>query len=117
MYDYYNECFSQIEGISLLEEPSEHFFSNRWLTTILVNKEKTNGITREEIRLKLEEENIESRPLWKPMHLQPIFSVYPYYGDSLSDKLFEDGLCLPSGSNLNDDNLTRISKALDSILS
>ena len=117
IYDYYNEYFSQIEGVSLLGEPSERFFSNRWLTTILVNKEKTNGISREEIRLKLEEENIESRPLWKPMHLQPIFSKYPYYGYSLSDKLFEDGLCLPSGSNLNDDNLTRISKALDSILS
>ena len=116
MYNFYNEYFSQIEGISLLEEPSERFFSNRWLTTILVNKEKTNGISREEIRLKLEEENIESRPLWKPMHLQPIFSEHPYYGDNLSARLFEDGLCLPSGSNLNDDNLTRISKALDSIL-
>ena len=84
--------------ITFIEEPTGDFYSNRWLTTVLINP--TNGVTRETIRLALEKENIESRPLWKPMHLQPVFKGYPYYGDRLSERLFEKGLCLPSGSNM-----------------
>jgi dTDP-4-amino-4,6-dideoxygalactose transaminase len=75
-----------------------------------------NGLTRETLRLALEAENIESRPLWKPMHLQPIFEKYPYYGGSVSEMLFENGLCMPSGSNLSDSDRERITKVLVSIL-
>jgi dTDP-4-amino-4,6-dideoxygalactose transaminase len=70
------------------------------LTCIVVNPNETNGITREDLRLALDKKNIESRPLWKPMHLQPVFENYPFYGDGTSARLFENGLCLPSGSNL-----------------
>lgn len=96
-FEYYKNAFRDIEKISILEEP-EGFFSNRWLSCILVNSD--GGLDRETIRLALEKENIETRPLWKPMHLQPIFKDAPFYGNNVSQKLFEDGLCLPSGSNL-----------------
>ena len=106
-YDFYVKAFAGIEGISFLSEP-QGFFSNRWLTGILVNPALTkNGITREDIRLKLEKENIESRPLWKPMHLQPVFNGSLFYGDGTSKQLFDDGLCLPSGSNLSQKDLER----------
>ncbi|MEO9021792.1 MAG: aminotransferase class I/II-fold pyridoxal phosphate-dependent enzyme [Ginsengibacter sp.] len=105
---YYRDQLKEIPGISLLTEP-EGFYSNHWLTTILVHPEKTGGVTREDIRLALEKENIESRPLWKPMHLQPVFEGCPYYGNGISEELFKDGLCLPSGSNLT-------SKELDNVI-
>lgn len=94
-------------GIYFLKEP-EGYFSNRWLTTIIVNPEETGGINREDIRLALDEENIEARPLWKPMHLQPVFKGTPYYGNGVSDWLFKNGLCLPSGSNLKKEDLYRV---------
>ena len=90
---------NKTSGIYFLKEPAG-YFSNRWLTTILVNPDETGGVTREDIRLSLEDQNIECRPLWKPMHLQPLYQNSPYYGNGLSDKLFKYGLCLPSGSNL-----------------
>ena len=104
---FYKKAFKDIEGISFVEEP-EGFYSNRWLTTILVDPDKLGGVTREDMRLALEKENIESRPLWKPMHLQPVFEEYPYYGEKVSEKLFENGLCLPSGSNLSEEDLGRV---------
>lgn len=107
-HQFYKKNLSKISGIKLLEEPNPVYFSNHWLTCITVDPEKTNGITRETIRLNLEEENIESRPLWKPMHLQPVFKDYPYYGNGISDNLFHNGLCLPSGSNLIDADKKRI---------
>ena len=79
------------EGISFVNEPEGHF-SNRWLTTIIIDPSKTNGKTREVIRLDLEKDNIESRPLWRPMHLQPIFENYPKYTNGNSERLFNDGL-------------------------
>ena len=79
---------------------------------IIINSEKNNGKSREDLRLQLENENIESRPLWKPMHLQPGFKNAPYYGGSVSEELFNNGLCLPSGSNLNSDDITRIKSVL-----
>ncbi len=106
-YIFYKEKLSEFEGISFLEEPRD-MVSNRWLTTITVNPRETGGITREDLRLALKQENIESRPLWKPMHMQPIFKSYPYYGQGISENLFEQGLCLPSGSNLTKQDLTRI---------
>ena len=111
-FEFYKNAFKNIQGISFLNEPAE-FFSNRWLTCILVNPAQTFGNKgRDDIRLTLEKENIECRPLWKPMHLQPIFEQYPFYGDGTSERLFEQGLCLPSGSNLTIENLNSISQSV-----
>jgi dTDP-4-amino-4,6-dideoxygalactose transaminase len=107
IFQFYKNELKDIEEIQFLEEP-QGYFSNRWLTTILVNPTHSN-ITRETIRLALEQDNIESRPLWKPMHMQPIFSTYAFYGNGTSEKLFDKGLCLPSGSNLSDEDLCRVS--------
>jgi len=86
-------------GVYFLKEP-DGYFSNRWLSTVIINPEETGGITREDARLALEEENIECRPLWKPMHMQPLYKDAPYYGNGVAEMLFEYGLCLPSGSNM-----------------
>lgn len=105
-FEWYKAALGDVNGISFLNEP-EGFYSNRWLTTILVDKERF-GKDREQIRISLEKENIESRPLWKPMHLQPVFKDAIYFGENVAEKLFEDGLCLPSGSNLVNGQLQRI---------
>ena len=115
-FELYKEFFRDVEGIELLPEP-EGFFSNRWLTTILVHPEKTGGISREDIRLELEKQNIESRPLWKPMHMQPVFEGFPYFGGKVAEGLFEMGLCLPSGSNLTQQEKERILEILGRIFS
>ena len=107
-FDRYQAFFAKHPGITMTEEPASDFYANRWLTAILVNPDKTHGITREDIRLGLEKENIEARPLWKPMHLQPVFKDCPFYGDGISERLFEQGLCLPSGSNLTEEDFKRI---------
>ncbi len=112
MHDFYVKLFASIEGVEVFAAPSEVYCANYWLTAIVIDENKTNGITRETLRLALEAENIESRPLWKPMHLQPIFFNYPYYGNQVAETLFETGLCLPSGSNLTDEDRTRIKKAI-----
>lgn len=91
------------------------FFSNRWLTTILIHPNENHGISREMVRKAFEKENIESRPLWKPMHLQPVFRNAPFYGTSIAEKLFFDGLCLPSGSNLTEGDWSRIFDVLHNI--
>lgn len=104
IYETYMKELSGIDTIRFLPEP-EGYFSNRWLTTILIAPENKQEITRETIRLALEAENIESRPLWKPMHLQPVFEGYPAYVNGISEVLFKEGLCLPSGSNLTDEEL------------
>src|SRR5690554_6878786 len=102
-FNFYKEAFKGIEGISFLEEPAG-YLSNRWLTAVLVEGE----VSREQIRLALEEDNIESRPLWKPMHLQPVFADAPAYTNGVSEGLFDKGLCLPSGSNLSEEDLQRV---------
>lgn len=114
-FDYYVQQLSGIHGISFLQEPPG-FFSNRWLTAILIDSTKTDGITREHVRLALEAENIESRPLWKPMHMQPVFAGTPFYGDGTAERLFENGLCLPSGSNLTLPDLDRVIQIIKTIL-
>lgn len=111
-FSFYEKHLGQLPGISFLAEPT-NTFANRWLTCILVDPEKTGGKTREDIRLNLNKYNIESRPLWKPMHLQPIFADAPFFGNGVSERLFEQGLCLPSGSNLSQHDLNRV---LDGIL-
>jgi dTDP-4-amino-4,6-dideoxygalactose transaminase len=100
MHEFYLDVFKDIEGVTVFLVPDDNFFSNYWLTTVLIDPTKTVGITREKLRLALEEANIESRPLWKPMHLQPVFADYLYYGNTVAEILFSNGLCLPSGSNL-----------------
>jgi dTDP-4-amino-4,6-dideoxygalactose transaminase len=107
VYNIYLQHLQEFSNIEFLPEP-KGYFSNRWLTTILINPQNNNGITREAIRLCLEKENIESRPLWKPMHLQPVFQNYPSYINGISEKLFDYGLCLPSGSNLTEGDLNRV---------
>ncbi|SDM17073.1 dTDP-4-amino-4,6-dideoxygalactose transaminase [Pedobacter antarcticus] len=113
---FYKDAFAPFDGISMLEEP-EGYFSNRWLSTILVDPKVSGGVTKETIRLALQEDNIESRPLWKPMHAQPVFNGAPFYRNGVSDKLFQNGLCLPSGSNLTVTELDRIKKVLAGIFS
>lgn len=112
MNSFYQDLFKNINGITVQVELSEEVFSNHWLSAILVDPIKTGGITREDIRLALEKDNIESRPLWKPMHLQPLCQDFPYYGNKVCETLFENGLCLPSGSNLTETDRERIRKSI-----
>lgn len=104
----FRQAFVDIPGITFHTEPSDKYFSNYWLTAITVDPGKTGGITREDIRLALEAENIESRPLWKPMHMQPVFKDYPAFINGVSEALFHDGLCLPSGSGMTKNDLERV---------
>ena len=106
MHDFYNSLFSSIDDVTVFSEINQDYFSNYWLSTILFNPKSNKN--REELRLEFEKENIESRPLWKPMHLQPIFKDAPFYGGTVSESLFNFGLCLPSGSNLSKNDKERI---------
>ena len=115
MHEFYTDFFEEIEGVHVFSEPNPEVFSNHWLSTILIDQSIT-GFSREDLRLALLEENIESRPLWKPMHLQPVFSNSPFYGTTVAEDLFESGLCLPSGSNLTKEEIARIERALRSFL-
>jgi len=93
----YRTLLQDMPGIAFHTNPNEDFDSNYWLTCIVVNAAVT-GFTREELRLRMEQENIETRPLWKPMHLQPVFADCPYYGDNTEGRLFDDGLLPAVGS-------------------
>lgn len=106
-FEFYKRELGNIEGITFQPE-AEGSFSNRWLSCLVIDTKKTGGGTREDVRLKLATQNIETRPLWKPMHLQPVFVGTPYYGGDVAEKLFQDGLCLPSGSNLTEEDLDRV---------
>lgn len=108
MHAFYVKLFEDIDAVTVFTVPNDDYFSNCWLSTILIDPKMNNGITRETVRMAFESENIESRPLWKPLHLQPIFKNYPYYGRAVAETLFENGLCLPSGSNLTDEDRERI---------
>lgn len=108
MNDFYVELFQDIDAVTVFSTQNADYFANNWLTTIVVEPKTSNGINSETLRLAFEKANIESRPLWKPMHMQPIFEKYPYYGSNISQTLFEKGLCLPSGSNLTDEERARI---------
>jgi dTDP-4-amino-4,6-dideoxygalactose transaminase len=103
IYDFYKNKLEIFPDIEFLKEPEGHY-SNRWLTCVLISSLER----REEIRLKLKEENIESRPLWKPLHLQPIFNEFPSFVDGTAENIYERGLCLPSGSNLSETDLKRV---------
>jgi dTDP-4-amino-4,6-dideoxygalactose transaminase len=109
-YERYYNLLGGIEGLEWVHEP-EGYFSNRWLSTILFHPDAC-GKSREDIRLALEKENIEARPLWKPMHMQPVFENCPYVGGKVAEELFDIGLCMPSGSNLTDEDFERIFEVL-----
>jgi dTDP-4-amino-4,6-dideoxygalactose transaminase len=111
----YREFFTGVDGITFQTEPDADYFSNYWLTAILIESSLTGDITREDVRLALDAENIESRPLWKPMHMQPVYEGTKFFGSGVCEKLFELGLCLPSGSNLTEEEFDRIFSALSEI--
>ena len=107
IHSFYLRELANLPGITVFDKPSEEFHSNFWLTCILVES-KLAGFTREDVRLAMEAANIETRPLWKPMHLQPVFANAPYYGNGIAEHLFETGLCLPSGAGLTNEDLLRV---------
>jgi dTDP-4-amino-4,6-dideoxygalactose transaminase len=113
-FQFYQIAFSAMKEFNFAVEPNADFFSNHWLTTFIVNN---HLISREDVRLSLVEENIDCRPLWKPMHLQPVFADAPFYGDGTSNLLFETGLCLPSGSNLTRVDLERVTDCITTVVS
>lgn len=113
MHNFYDTIFKNIEEVSLFSEFNEDYYSNCWLSSILFNDKENQNKNREDLRLFFEKENIETRPLWKPMHLQPIFKNEPYYGGNISENLFKNGLCLPSGSNLSKQDRQRIKECLN----
>jgi len=114
---FYKDIFHAIDNVELLEPLNENYFSNYWLNTILIKQDFKNSKTKEGLILAFEKQNIETRPLWKPMHLQPIFKKYPYYGEKIAEKLFEKGLCLPSGSNLTQEDKNKIKGVINTFFS
>lgn len=110
MHDLYKEFFINSESVKVLSEPNGEIFSNHWLTVIRFSE--NSEYSAESLRTYLEKENIESRPLWKPMHMQPVFEDTPYYGEKVAEAAFAEGLCLPSGSNLSMEEKDRIFSAL-----
>ena len=111
----YRDFFKDIVGTTFQTEPNTNYYSNYWLTAILIDPILTGGISRKDVRLALDAENIESRPLWKPMHMQPVYEGVKFYGSGVCKKLFEQGLCLPSGSNLTEEEFDRVFLALRKI--
>ena len=107
MNQFYKNIFEQKQGITVFTEPSDAYYSNHWLSCISFGKD-LESMNPDGLREALLADNIESRPLWKPMHMQPVFKDAPFYGDGTSEGLFKNGLCLPSGSNLNDSERGRI---------
>jgi len=112
MHDFYVQLFDKIPGVTVFNENNPELFSNHWLSCIVIDP-SIAGFSSSSLRLELEKSNIESRPLWKPMHLQPVFESSPYYGARVSENLFTNGLCLPSGSNLTSDDKNRIKTAIE----
>ena len=115
-FERYRAYFEQSDFVMGFQPEPEGWFSNRWLTIILIDPAMNNGITHKTVSAALEAQNIESRPLWKPMHLQPVFAGAPFYGNETSENLFAQGLCLPSGSNLTNAEFERIFAVFDNVL-
>ncbi len=110
----YAEGLKDLDNVIVFNNPTQDFNSNFWLTTILINS--NCGITPDDVRIALNEENIETRLLWRPMHIQPIYKDAPYYGDNVCERLFEQGLCLPSSSSLTNEDVNRVISALHKVL-
>lgn len=115
-FSLYKQYLASIPGIQFQNEQNEDYFSNHWLTAITI-EEDAGQMNNLDICQALEKENIEARPIWKPMHLQPIFALNPFYGDGTSDRLFRKGLCLPSGSNLTEYEILMVIKSIKSCFS
>jgi dTDP-4-amino-4,6-dideoxygalactose transaminase len=111
---FYQNLFKNIKGVKVHKEFSQDYFSNHWLTCITID-EKISNFNINELRIALKEDNIESRPLWKPLHLQPVFNTFEYYGNKTCENLFKNGLCLPSGSNLSKKDKVRITNIIKSL--
>jgi len=112
IHDLYVKLLDGVKGVKVMCQPEGgDFDSNYWLTCITVEPVEA-GFTREDVRLALDADNIESRPLWKPMHLQPVFKDAPFYGNGTSERLFEIGLCLPSGPMLTDEDIERVGQVI-----
>ncbi len=112
---FYQDLFQDSLLLKLHKEPNADYFSNHWLSVACVSPEK--GFSRAEIIQKFSDSNIETRPIWKPMHLQPIFKDAAYFGSEVSESLFNNGICLPSGSNLSTEDKARIENVLKNVLS
>ncbi len=113
----YTTLLADCNGVSVKQNPTADFESNFWLTCIEVNPSMCNGKTANDIRLHLESCNVESRLLWRPMHMQPVFADCPYYGDGVSELIFERGLCLPSGSSLTDEQIAFVAETIKKFIS
>ena len=111
-HEFYKEIFTSFVGVNFFSEPSLDFLSNHWLNAVIIDPNKTNGFRSEDLRYEFQKENIESRPLWKPMHMQPLFNKAEYFGAIIAEKLFKFGLCLPSGSNMSNKDRERISEVI-----
>ncbi len=114
MNEFYRELFSPVKDVKVLNEPENTYFCNHWLTVI--KAENKSAFDTDAFREHLEKYNIESRPLWKPMHLQPVFKDAPFYGNEVAESAFKNGLCLPSGSNLTEEDKNRIENAIKDFL-
>ncbi|CAM2786093.1 dTDP-4-amino-4,6-dideoxygalactose transaminase [Flavobacterium succinicans] len=113
---FYKENFDEVAGISVFSEPDADYFSNHWLSAILIDAQLTKGLTPTFFRTFLEERAIETRPLWKPMHQQSVFCAYPYYGGKVAEHLFATGLCLPSSSSLDAASRNKIHSCVGQLL-
>lgn len=111
---FYKALFKDVQGVEVMQEPNKDYHSNFWLSCVIIDDTAT--FSREALRLAMEDANIETRPLWKPMHLQPVFKDSPFYGDGCTETLFNTGLCLPSGSNLTKEDLDRIKTVVEKII-
>lgn len=115
MQAFYKKLFENVPGVSVYETPNKDYFSNHWLSVLTINPHETNGIFNNDLMFALESENIECRPIWKPLHLQPLYKDFPYYGDTNAENLFEQGLCLPSGSNTTEEEKERIQNVIERV--
>ncbi|MFV5701772.1 DegT/DnrJ/EryC1/StrS family aminotransferase [Flavobacterium sp. XS2P12] len=115
MQVFYKQLFEDVPGVYVYDVPDKDYFSNHWLSVITINPAETNGIDCNDLRLAFEAENIDSRPFWKPLHLQPLHQDFPYYGGNVAESLFAKGLCLPSGSNTSEEEKARIQNVIDCV--
>lgn len=115
VHELYEKAFAEIDGIELFSNPTNEYNSNYWLCNILIDEDKT-GFNYEELRQILEKGNVESRPLWKPMHLQPVFANCPAYVNGVSESLFNCGLCLPAGPWVSDEEVAYIIEIIKSAI-
>ena len=116
IHQIYSNEFAKVDGIEVQQNPSNEFNSNFWLSTILLDCNKIEK-SPNEIRESLNQLNIETRLLWRPMHMQPVYESAPYYGGNIAEKLFDRGLCLPSSSCLTDEEVYRVVNSIKQVIS